>query len=130
MVADYSYHTIKECLDDLSNVTWIFFGPSGQWSEEQIIRYTENWYGKNVYGLSMEEIAFHREFSYVHHPELINLTPLNSVFKVIEVTIPKEYVSLEKAIEITNDLNRNMDLGEAIVTEAGIMSRTRSIIQR
>ena len=120
-IADYSYHTIKECLDDLSNVTWIFFGPSVQWSEEQIIRYTENWYGKNVYCLSMEEIAFHREFSYVHHPELINLTPLNSVFKVIEVTIPKEYDSLEKAIEITNDLNRDMDLGEAVVTEAGIM---------
>ncbi len=52
---------------------------------------------------------------------MINLTPLNSVFKVIEVTIPKEYVSLEKAIEITNDLNRDMDLGEAVVTEAGIM---------
>jgi hypothetical protein len=40
---------------------------------------------------------------------------------VIQVTIPKEFVSLEKAIEITNDLNRDMDLGEAILTEAGIM---------
>jgi hypothetical protein len=32
-----------------------------------------------------------------------------------------KFVSLEKAIEITNDLNRDMNLGEAVVTEAGIM---------
>ncbi len=63
----------------------------------------------------------HSEFSYVHHPELLKLTPLDSIFKLIQATIPKEYDSLEKAIEITNDLNRDMELGEAFVTKAGIM---------
>ena len=66
-------------------------------------------------------MKFHTEYSYFHHPELIGLTPLDAVFKLIEATIPKEYETLDRAIEITNDLSRDMDLGEAFVTKAGIM---------
>jgi hypothetical protein len=46
---------------------------------------------------------------------------LNAVFKLIQATIPKEYDTLEKAVEITNDVNRDMDLGEPDVTEDGIL---------
>jgi hypothetical protein len=34
--------------------------------------------------------------------------------------VAKEYETLERAIEITNDLSRDMDLGEPDVTKAGI----------
>ena len=120
-IANYTYYTIEECLDDLSNATWTFFSQRGKWSDEQITRYTENWYGKSVDGLNMNDLPFHTEFSYVHHPELLDLKPLESIFKIILATVPKEYDSLEKAIEITNDLNRDMNLDEAIVTERGIL---------
>ena len=106
----------------MSEVTWTYFGRGRQWDEDQVIRYTENWYGKSIFGFNMGEVAFHWKFSYVHHPELLKLTPLDSVFKVIEATIPKDYDSLEKAIEITNDLNRDFQLGEVVVTEAGVMN--------
>ena len=119
--ANYTYHTIEECLDDLSNVTWIFFSHRDEWSDEQIIRYTENWYEKSLDRLNMNEVMFHTEFSYVHHPELLNMKPLESIFKLIQATVPKEYDSLEIAMEITNDLNRDMNLGDAVVTERGIM---------
>jgi len=119
--ANYTYHTIEECLDDLSNVTWTFFSHRGAWSNEQIIRYTENWYEKSLDGLNMINVLFHTEFSYVHHPELLNLKPLESIFKLIQATVPKEYDSLEKAIEITNDLNRDLNFGDAVVTERGIL---------
>lgn len=46
---------------------------------------------------------------------------MESIFKIIQATVPKEYDSLEKAIEITNDLNRDINLGEAVVTERGIL---------
>jgi hypothetical protein len=127
--ADYTYYTIEKCLDDLSNITWIFFGTRGQWNEKQIIRYTENWFGKSTFGLNMGEVMFHSEFSYVHHPKLLKLTPLDSIFKLIQATIPKEYDSLEKAIEITNDLNRDMELGEAFVTKTGIMKDNQAECQ-
>ena len=42
-----------------------------------------------------------------------------SVFKVIEATIPKEYDSLEKAIEMVNDLNRDFGLGNPVITKDG-----------
>jgi hypothetical protein len=119
--ADYMYNTVEECLNDLSNVTWTYFRPKGNWSKDQIIRYTENWYGKSVYGVEGPDVKFHIEYSYVHNPELIDLTPLHAVFKLIKVTVPKEYETLERAIEITNDLSRDMDLGEPVVTKAGIL---------
>jgi hypothetical protein len=119
--ADYMYNTVEECLDELSKVTWTYFRPKGDWSEDQIIKYTENWYGKSVYGVEGPNVKFHTEYSYVHHPELLDLNPLNAVFKLIQVTIPKEYDTLDGAIEITNDVSRDMDLGEPLVTNDGIM---------
>ena len=71
--------------------------------------------------IDLDNVMIHEEYSYVHHPELLNLAPLESVFKAIEATVPKEYDTLEKAIEITNDINRDMDLGEAFVTLEGIL---------
>ncbi|MHC4457626.1 MAG: hypothetical protein ACYS0I_11140 [Planctomycetota bacterium] len=119
--ADYMYNTVEECLDELSKVTWTYFRPQGDWSKEQITRYTENWYGKNIYGVEGPDVKFHTEYSYIHHPELIDLTPLHAVFKLIQAAVPKEYETLERAIEITNDLSRDMDLGEPVVTKNGIL---------
>ena len=119
--ADYIYNTVEECLDELSKVTWTYFRPKGDWSKEQIIQYTENWYEKSVYGVEGPDVIFHSEYSYVHHPELIGLNPLNAVFKLVQATVPKEYDTLERAIEITNDINQDMDLGEPVVTEDGIL---------
>jgi len=39
VLADYSYETGEECMNDLSRVPWIFFGPKGGWTEEQVIQY-------------------------------------------------------------------------------------------
>ena len=109
--ADYMYNTVEECLNALSNVIWLFFQPKRDWSKDQIIQYTENWYGKTVYGVEGPDVKYHTDFSYIHHPELINLTPLDAVFKLIQATVPKEYDTLEKAIEVTNDINQEMDSG-------------------
>ena len=118
--ADYMYHTVEECLDELSKITWTYFRPTGDWTRQQIIQYTENWYGKSVYGVEGPEVNFHPDYSYLHHPELVDLNPLKAVFKLIGATIPKEYDTLDRAVEITNDLNRDMDLGEPPVTSEGI----------
>jgi hypothetical protein len=119
--ADYMFNTVEECLDELSKVTWTYFRPKGKWSKQQVIQYTENWYGKSVYGVEGPDVKFHAEYSYVHHPKLIGLSPLNAVFKLIMATVPKEYETLRRAIEITNGLSRDMDLGESTVTKEGIL---------
>jgi hypothetical protein len=121
LFADYTYNTVEECLDDLTKVTWIHFNPKGEWTEERITLYTENWFGKSL-EIDLEDAKVHEEFSYVHHPELLGLTPLESVFKVIKATIPKEYDSLEKAIENANDLNRDFGLGNPVITKKGIQA--------
>ena len=127
--ADYMYNTVEECLEDLSNITWTYFRPKDEWNKDQIIRYTENWYGKSVYGVEGPDVKLHAEYSYVHQPELIDLTFLDAVFKLIQATIPKEYDTLDRAIEITNDINRDMDLGEPVVTKDGIMGDNQAQCQ-
>jgi hypothetical protein len=63
----------------------------------------------------------HGSETLIHYPELLNLNPLNAVFKLIQATVPREYETLDRAIGITNDINRDMDLGEPLVTKEGIM---------
>ena len=119
-LADYSYNSVEECLEELTKVIWIYFNPTAPWTEAQIIRYTENWFSKTL-EIQLEEATVHGEHSYVHHPELLGLTPTEAVMKVIGMIIPKDYDNLENAIEIANDLNRDFELGEPIVTREGIL---------
>jgi hypothetical protein len=94
------YNTVEECLEDLSNITWTYFRPKGEWSKDQIVRYTEIWHGKSVFGVEGPDVKFHTEYSYILHPELLALTPLNAVFKLIPATIPKEYDTLTTAFSV------------------------------
>ena len=62
-IFDYSYKTIEECLNDLNRVVWMFFDPKDPWSEEQVIRYTENWYAESLHTFAVEEVPIHTEYS-------------------------------------------------------------------
>ena len=126
-IFDYSYKTIGECLNALDRVVWMFFGPKDPWSEEQVIRYTENWYAKSLHTFAVEEVPIHTEYSYLHHPELIRLSPLDAIFKLIAATIPKEYGSLGEAIELANDLNG--ELGLPVITLEGILGDNKAQAQ-
>jgi hypothetical protein len=118
--ADYTYNTMEECLDDLTRVTWTYFKPRVDWTDEQITQYTESWFAKSL-DINIEDTLLNEDYSYAHHPELLNLTPLEAIFKLIEATIPKEYASLERAIESANELNQDFDLGEPLITKKGIL---------
>ncbi|MCP4755873.1 MAG: hypothetical protein GY866_33850 [Proteobacteria bacterium] len=119
-LADYSYDTLEECLAEMSNVVWIFFKPKDKWADRQIKTYTENWFAKSTDILNMERVNFRGEFSYLHHPELLNLTVLEAIFELVRATVPFEYDSIETAIEITNDTNQDMEFGDPFVTVEGI----------
>ena len=120
-LADYTYETREECLKDLAKVPWVYFGPKGEWTKDQVITYTENWFLKSLDTWILEGLSMHSDFSYIHHPELLDLSPLQSVFKLLERTIPTALESLEAAIETTNELNQDMDPPEPIVTREGVL---------
>jgi len=120
-LADYTYRTIEECMSELAKVPWIFFSPKGDWTTKQIIQYTENWFVKGFDANDFEGIVIHSDFSYVHNPALLNLTSLESVFKLLEATVPAALENLEVAIETTNDLNQDLDPTTVLVTKDGIL---------
>ena len=87
----------------------MFFSPRGVWTEKQIIRYTENWFVKGVDTEELGGMAIHSDHSYVHHPDLLGLTALESMFRLLEATVPAALEGLDTAIETTNDLNRDLE---------------------
>ncbi len=119
--ADYTYNSNDECLMDLSNVIWTFFTPKEKWTDDAIARYTENWFAKSIHRFDLENIPIHTEFSYLHNPQLLNLASLESVFKAIIADVPRELISMDIAIEYTNDLNRDMEFNCPEVTKQGII---------
>jgi len=120
LLAEYSYNTIEECINDLSKITWIHFNPEGRWTDELINRYTENWYVKGL-EIGMENTMVHKEFSYLHHPELLNLTPLESVFRAMGEVISKGYENIQEMINTTNDMNRDFDFDKPVITKEGVL---------
>jgi hypothetical protein len=128
-IADYSYNSIDECLEDLSRIVWIYFKPDENWTEERIIRYTENYFAKTLYTFGIEDVPVHPEYSYLHNPELLNLSPLESAFKVLRATIPKRFDSLDEWIGFANDLNKDWDLGDPTITKMGILNDNKAQCQ-
>ena len=69
----------------------------------------------------MESSLVHEEFSYLHHPELVNLTPLESVFRAIGEVVPKEYENIQEMIKTTNDMNQDFGFDKPDITKEGIL---------
>ena len=128
-IADYSYKSINECLEDLSRIVWIYFKPEENWTKERIIRYTENYFAKTLYTFGIEDVPLHPEYSYLHNSELLNLSPLDSVFRVLRATIPKRFDSLDEFIKFANHLNRDWDLGDPMVTKIGVLNDDKAQCQ-
>ncbi len=120
-LADYTYNTIEECMNALAKVPWVFFSPRGVWTEKQIIRYTESWFVKGVDTEELGGMAIHSDHSYIHHPDLLGLTALESMFRLLEATVPAALEGLDTAIETTNDLNRDLERKETVVSIEGIL---------
>ena len=118
-IANYNYHTVNECVTELSGIVWNYFEPRDKWTDDQIVQYTEAWFSKNL-DTDLENVPLHQKYSYVHNPEVLKMTPSDSVFKLVTATVPKEYDSLEEFIGITNELNEEWEFGNPVVSLDGI----------
>jgi hypothetical protein len=127
--ADFSYNTIEECMNDLANVVWSFFRPDGAWSDEMVRMYTDNWVTKDIDMIDLDKANIHSEYSYLHHPKLLDMTLRQAVFLAIKAAVLHEYGELQDAIKMANDLNQDMDLGYAVITEEGILNDQRDECQ-
>jgi hypothetical protein len=120
--ADFTYNSIVECLDDLSNVVWSFFRPVVDWTDEMVKLYTDNWVSKDIDLIDLGNANIHSEYSYLHNPELLDLTPQQTFFLATEAAVTHEYKDLEDAIKMANDINQDMNFGYAVITEEGILN--------
>jgi hypothetical protein len=105
-IADYSYRSTQECIDNLSRVLWRHLCPGNgtTYSRAQIERYTKDWCLK-VIEYPYEIIPVHEEFSYVHSPALLGLTPLEATFKMLSTAMIQYWGDIDYAIRVVNELN-------------------------
>lgn len=119
-LASYSYNTIDECVEDLSKSIWIYFNPEGTWTDDLIVRYTENWAAKGL-DVDLPNSPIHQEFSYLHNPELLGLKPFEAVFKAAGVMMREEFIDLETIVNDGNIVNEDFELDQPMMTVDGIL---------
>jgi hypothetical protein len=119
-LVDYAYNTVEECIDDLTRMVWMHFNPGEKWTDQSIIRYTEAWCAK-IYESGLQETAVHEAFSYLHHPELLDLSPFQAVFRAAGETIPKTIEDLKELVNTTNTTNRDFELGNPSITSEAVL---------
>lgn len=115
--AEFTYNSNQECLDDLSEKIWMFFSPKTKLTTSQIIRYTDNWFHKNLYTYQFERVPLHTEYSYVHNPQLLDISPIEAVFKLLTTYVPQELESLEETVDVVNEYFESHDIDEEISIE-------------
>ena len=120
-LASYSYNTIDECIDDLTKSVWIYFNPEGTWTDDLIIRYTENWATKGI-DVDLPDSPIHQEFSYLHHPELLGFSPFEAVFKAVGVMMREEFIDLDTIVDNGNTVNKDFELAQPEMTVDGILN--------
>ena len=120
-LASYSYNTIDECIDDLTKSAWIYFNPEGTWTDELIVRYTENWAIKGV-DVDLPDSPIHQEFSYLHNPDLLGLSPFEAVFKAVSAMMREEFFDLETIVNDGNTVNKDFELSQPEMTVDGILN--------
>ena len=48
--------------------------------------------------INLQGSEIHEAFSYLHHPELLKLTPFEAVFRAVGEVIPKEFDNLQDIV--------------------------------
>ena len=120
-LASYTYNTIDECIDDLTKSVWVYFNPEGTWTDDLIVRYTENWATKGI-DVDLPDSPIHQEFSYLHNPDLLGLSPLEAIFKAVGVMMREEFIDLETIVDDGNNVNEDFELDQPAMTVDGILN--------
>ena len=120
-LASYSYNTIDECIDDLTKSVWVYFNPEGTWTDDLIVRYTENWAIKGI-DVDLPDSPIHQEFSYLHHPDLLGLSPFEAVFKAVGLMMLEEFFDLKTIVNDGNTVHEDFELDQPVMTVDGILS--------
>ena len=115
-----SCFSTDECIDDLTKNIWIHFNPEGTWTDDLIVCYTENWFSKGM-EINLIDAPIHQEFSYVHHPELLGLSPFEAVFRMLGEMMQKEFDDLQNIVNAGNAMNGDLELGYPFMTVKGIL---------
>lgn len=104
LLASYNYNTSKECITDLSKIIWIHFKYKDTWTQENYIKYTEGWFFRSA-GNKIQNLSINVNYSYIHHPVLLNINKVQAIFKLMKATLISLFKDIDQTIAIANAAN-------------------------
>jgi hypothetical protein len=86
LLGSFDYRTPEECIRGLSRVVWVHLKPRETWRSEQIVRYTEGWFRRSAAN-RIVDMPVNPQYSYIHHPELLQMTLVQAIFRLVRAAL-------------------------------------------
>ena len=109
LLGTYNFENQKDCLAALNKIIRAHIWEKEKWSQEDIRRYTINWFEK-VLDLGKKTVCVEADYSFFHSPTLIKSNKIDVIFILIDAVIEKrlrdpENILRKEALSIaaTND---------------------------
>jgi hypothetical protein len=104
LLGSHNYSDAEECINDLSKIIWIHFRHKEQWTEPDFIQYTESWFYRSAIR-KLTRLPVTANFSYLHHPVLINADIVTAVFKLLKAALDRFCADPDRTVRMANDIN-------------------------
>ena len=86
LLGSFDYRTPEACIRGLSRVVWVHLKARESWRSEQIVGYTEGWFGRCAANRIID-LPVNPQYSYIHHPELLQLTLVQAIFRLVRAAL-------------------------------------------
>lgn len=104
LLGSHNYGDSEECVADLSKIIWIHFRHQDRWTEPDVVRYTETWFYRCA-TRKMTDLPITANFSYIHHPVMIDADSVAAIFKLMKATLNRLFADPDQAVRMANDAN-------------------------
>ena len=90
LLGNYEYDNCTDCIHDLPKLVRAHLWRKEKWSRDHHAAYTLNWFTR-VMDTGRPDAPVQPDFSYAHHPVLLNLDSVTAVFKLVYDAIERQF---------------------------------------
>ena len=138
-LGSYNFENQEDSLAQLNKTVRVHLWEKKEWSRDEIIRYTINWFEKML-DLPNQTVSVEKDFSFFHSPTLLKSNRIDAIFTLIDETITKrlntdddplqkELKAILEIAETDNQKTKVNDLLDQVVFEFLSFMKTNQLIE-
>lgn len=90
LLGRFNYETAEICIEEMTRAVRAHAWEKGEWSREDIIAYTVNWFEK-VTDLEQADISVEEKRSFFHSPTLIRTNRVDALFRLLTAVLNRRF---------------------------------------